>query len=157
MGAAALEEAVSTVEGAQGTVLPGEPHPPQCSCFSGSWVLPKAEPTPSPSSHLGGDPVKSILLGLLLHQLLEQRLALNNSSAFQKVSLPFGAVSPAPRSSPWHHGAGMVPARPSCVGREDLAGGIISAEIPPLPLSFVIVLAINFIKWSLLFSYYGTS
>lgn len=136
MGAAALEEAVSTVEGAQGTALPREPHPPQCSCFSGSWVLPKAEPTPSPSSHLRGDPVKSILPGLLLHQLLEQRLALNNSSAFQKVPLPFGAVSPAPRSSPWHHWVGMVPARPSCVGREDLAGGIIIGRNPSLAVKF---------------------
>lgn len=51
----------------------------------------------------------------------------------------------------------MALARLGRVKREDLAGGIISAEILPLTLGFVIVLAINFIKWSLLFSYYGTS
>lgn len=106
MGAAVLEEAVSTVKRVQGTALPGEPRPPQCSCFSRSSVLLKAEPTPSPSSHLSGDPVKSILPGLLLHQLLEQRLALNNSSGFQKVSLPFGVVSPALHSSPRCRGGG---------------------------------------------------
>lgn len=54
-------------------------------------------------------------------------------------------------------GRGMALARQGHVKRKDLAGGIISAEILPLPLGFVIVLAINFIKWSLLFSYYGTS
>lgn len=159
MGAAALEEAVSMVKHAQSTALPREPRPPRCSRFSGSLIPPKAAPAPSPSSHLGGNPVKSILPGLLLHQLLKQRLALNNSLAFQKVSLPFGMASPTPRSLPRCHreAGGTVPAWPGCMWRKDLAGGIISAEIPPLPLGFVIVLAINFIKWSLLFSYYGTS
>ena len=99
MGAAALEEAVSMVKRAQGTTLRGELRPFRYSRFSGSSIPPKAAPAPSPS-HLSGNPVKSILPGLLLHQLLEQRLVLNNSSGFQKVSLPFGAVSPAPHSSP---------------------------------------------------------
>lgn len=54
----------------------GEPHPPCCSCSSSSIPL-AAAPEPNQCSHLSGDPVKSMLPGLLLHQLLEQRLALN--------------------------------------------------------------------------------
>lgn len=105
MGAAALEEAVSMGKHAQSTAVPREPRPPRCSRFSGSPIPPKAAPAPSPSSHLGGNPVKSILPGLLLHQLLKQRLALNNSG-FQKVSLPFGMVSPTPHSSLVSPGSG---------------------------------------------------
>lgn len=70
--------------------------------------------------------------------------------AFRKFPFPWARCHP--RRVPGAAGRGMALAR--C---EDLAGGIISAEILPLPLGFVIVLAINFIKWSLLFSYYGTS
>lgn len=73
--------------------------------------------------------------------------------AFRKFPFPWLPHVPGPSTA----GRGMALARPGHVKREDLAGGIISAEILPLPLGFVIVLAINFIKWSLLFSYYGTS
>lgn len=43
---------------AQGTALPRQPHPPGCSRFSGSSILPKAESALSPSPHAGSDPVK---------------------------------------------------------------------------------------------------
>lgn len=97
--------------GEAGTVLHGEPHPPWCSHFSGFLVSPKAAPVLSPSPHLSSDPVKSTLPGLLLHQLLEQRLVLNNSSGFQKVSLPFGLVLPALCSLPRCHRGTNVPDR----------------------------------------------
>lgn len=74
--------------------------------------------------------------------------------AFRKFPFPWAWCHP-PRVP--HRREGMALARLGCVKHEDLAGGIISAEILPLTLGFVIVLAINFIKWSLLFSYYGTS
>lgn len=99
----------------RGAACPGRraPHGAPAPCrgrFSGSSVPLRAAATASPPSHLSGDPVESNLPGMLLHQLLQQRLALNNPQASRKFPFPLAqshppcVPHPLPRGTRSRHG-----------------------------------------------------
>lgn len=99
----------------RGAACPGHcaPHgapAPRRGRFSGSSVPPRAAAAASPPSHLSGDPVESNLPGTLLHQLPQQRLALNNPQASRKFPFPLAQSHPPrvplplPRGTRSRHG-----------------------------------------------------